>query len=41
MVSWLPSYLKGHEDEAMPFWVEDPYGRRVGNYSKIKDALGF
>ncbi len=39
--SWLPYYLKEREAEAMPFWVKDAYGRKVGDYSKIKEALGF
>lgn len=38
---WLPSYMKGYESYAMPFWTFDNYGRKVGNYSKIKEVLGY
>ena len=39
--SWLPSYMNGYEDCAMPFWVFDGYGRKVGNYAYIREVLGF
>lgn len=39
--SWLPSYMRGYEDSAKPFWILDAYGRRAGDYSYIKEALGF
>lgn len=39
--SWLPSYMKGYESCAFPFWVRDWRGNRVGNYSAIKEALGY
>lgn len=39
--SWLPSYMKDYEDNAVPFWLKDTYGNKVGNYSYIKEALGF
>ena len=39
--SWLPSYLKDYESVAQPFWVKDSLGRKNGNYSFIKDELGF
>ena len=39
--NWLPSYMKGYESNAMPFWTSDYYGRKVGNYSKIKEVLGY
>ena len=39
--SWLPSYMKDYEDNAVPFWIKDIYGNKVGNYSYIKEALGF
>ncbi len=38
---WLPSYMKGYELIARPFWVKDSWGNKVGNYSYIKEALGF
>ena len=39
--SWLPSYMNGYEDYAKPFWKFDSYGKRVGDYSYIKEVLGF
>lgn len=39
--NWLPSYMNGYESYAMPFWTFDYYGRKVGNYSKIKEVLGY
>lgn len=39
--AWLPSYLKGYESQAMPFWMYSLDGRKVGNYEYIKQALGF
>lgn len=39
--SWLPSYMNGYEDRAIPFWKYDAYGRKVGNYFYIKEVLGF
>lgn len=39
--TWLPSYMNGYEDEARPFWKYDDNGNKVGNYSYIKEALGF
>jgi hypothetical protein len=39
--SWFPSYMKGYEDGAAPFWTKDANGKKVGDYSYIKEALGF
>ena len=39
--SWLPSYMNGYEVYAKPFWKFDAYGRKVGDYSYIKEMLGF
>ena len=39
--SWLPSYMNGYENYAKPFWKYDAYGRKVGDYSYIKEVLGF
>lgn len=39
--SWFPSYMLGYEDYAFPFWVYNESGNRVGNYQRVKDALGF
>lgn len=38
---WLPDYLEDYESEAKPFWVKNSAGEKVGNYSFIKEALGF
>lgn len=40
-LSWLPSYMSGYESIAVPFWKYDLYGRKVGDYSYIKGALGY
>lgn len=39
--NWLPSYMNGYEDNARPFWKIDDNGRKVGDYSYIKEILGF
>lgn len=39
--NWLPSYMNGYENYAKPFWKYDAYGRKVGDYSYIKEVLGF
>lgn len=39
--NWLPSYMKGYESHAFPFWKRDWWGDRVGNYAAIKNALGY
>lgn len=39
--NWLPSYMSGYESNARPFWKIDANGKRVGDYSYIKEALGF
>ena len=39
--SWLPSYMRGYEDQAQPFWVRNTAGNVVGDYSFIKKALGY
>ncbi len=38
---WLPFYMKGYEDVAFPFWCRNASGNKVGNYQKVKEALGF
>lgn len=38
---WLPSYLKEYEDIAMPFWIINSVGARIGDYNFIKRRLGF
>ena len=37
---WFPSYMKGYEDRAVPFWKRDINGNKVGNYDFIKEELG-
>lgn len=39
--SWLPHYMNGYEEIAKPFWKLDAFGKRVGDYSYIKEVLGF
>lgn len=39
--SWLPSYMKGYEDKAHPFWKYNAYYEKVGDYEYIKEVLGF
>ena len=39
--NWLPSYMDGYEDVARPFWKIDEKGKKVGDYSYIKEVLGF
>lgn len=39
--SWLPSYMKDFENDAVPFWIRNMYGTKVGNYSYIKEVLGY
>lgn len=38
---WLPSYMKGYENCARPFWKYNSLGNKVGDYSYIKTALGY
>lgn len=40
-LNWLPPYMKGYESVARPFWKIDVNGNRVGDYSYIKEVLGF
>lgn len=39
--SWLPSYMKDYEQVAHPFWIKNKDGNKVGDYSYIKEALGY
>lgn len=39
--TWLPSYMRGYENIARPFWTYDGWGRKVGDYAYIKGVLGF
>lgn len=38
---WLPSYMKDYEYSAKPFWTINYRGEKVGDYSYIKEVLGF
>ena len=38
---WLPSYMKNYENSARPFWTQNLWGEKVGDYSYIKEVLGF
>ena len=39
--NWLPSYMNGYGNKAKPFWKKDANGSKVGDYSYIKEVLGF
>lgn len=39
--TWLPNYMDGYESAAQPFWIKNSQGEKVGNYSFIKEALGY
>lgn len=39
--AWLPSYMYGYDSVAFPFWKENIYGAKVGDYLNIKKALGY
>lgn len=39
--NWLPSYMKDYESVAHPFWIKNSNGDKVGDYSYIKEALGY
>lgn len=39
--NWLPGYMSNHAGIAVPFWVINQNGNRIGNYQIIKDALGY
>ncbi len=39
--NWLPTYMKDYEILAHPFWTRNLLGNIVGDYSYIKQALGY
>lgn len=39
--SWLPWYMNDYADDAVPFWIKNAAGDKVGNYEFIKKALGY
>ncbi len=40
-LGWFPSYMKGYENIAHPFWKRNYNGEKVGDYDFIKRELGF
>lgn len=38
---WLPNYMSDYESEAFPFWKQNAFGSKVGNYDRFKKALGY
>ena len=39
--SWLPNYMSEYRDIAIPFWIYNSCGKKVGNYKFIKEQLGY
>lgn len=39
--NWLPSYMAGYAGKAHPFWKSDESGKKVGDYTYIKQVLGY
>lgn len=39
--NWLPSYMKDYEADAQPFWIKNDLGQKIGNYTYIKQVLGY
>lgn len=39
--NWLPNYMRGYENKALPFWKYIDYNRLVPNYLEVKRALGY
>ena len=39
--NWLPSYMADYESDAHPFWIKNYLGEKVGNYTYIKQVLGY
>lgn len=39
--TWLPAYMSGYEDIAIPFWKSNSWYGKSGNYELIKQQLGF
>lgn len=39
--NWLPSYMKDYESDAQPFWTKNCRGEKVGDYTYIKQVLGY
>ncbi len=39
--SWLPDYMVGYTFNEIPFWKYDANGNKIGDYSTLKNILGF
>lgn len=39
--NWLPAYMSEYKENAHPFWIINDNGEKVGDYSYIKEVLGF
>lgn len=39
--NWLPSYMADYESVAQPFWIKNSRGEKVGDYTRIKEVLGY
>lgn len=39
--SWIPSYMSNYDFDAQPFWIINDRGEKVGNYTYIKQVLGY
>lgn len=39
--NWLPPYMSDYESAAKPFWTKSERGEKVGDYSYIKQVLGY
>ncbi len=39
--SWLPPYMSDYAECAHPFWTTNARGEKVGDYTYIKQALGY
>lgn len=40
-LDWLPPYMESYIEGAKPFWTNNSQGNKVGDYSYIKEVLGF
>lgn len=39
--NWLPFYMEDCESDTQPFWIKNSFGEKVGNYTYIKQVLGY
>lgn len=39
--NWLPSYMKEYEPIAVPFWIINDIGNKIGNYQYLKKELNY